>query len=150
MRHIALAALLLFGCASEKPSFEAGQWEFSISMSEGPQRVFWGGGENCIDKAETAELPLMLLGQTALGQCTSSASNYAGGKVSLTASCDGKSAATTMPASTVKLEGTYAPTSFESRVSAQLRADAEVKKLSGTLTARRTGDCSPPRQGNAS
>lgn len=143
-------ALLLAGCSGESPPFQAGEWKFDIDISAEGQRTFWGGGGQCVNQTEAENLTAAILSQTALGQCTSSDSKFAGGKFEVNAACDGKAAATVMPASRVSLRGSYTPTSFEARVSAQLQGGAPVKTMSGSLSARRMGDCPDLQQGNAS
>lgn len=147
---ISALALLLGGCSGESTPFQAGEWKFDIDMSAEGQRTFWGGGGQCVDQKQATNLPAAILSQTALGQCTSSGSKFTGGKLGVSAACDGKAAATVMPASKVSLQGSYTPTSFEGRVSAELQGDAPVKTMSGTLSARRMGDCPDSQQGNAS
>lgn len=151
MRHIALAlTLLLAGCSRQPTPFQAGQWEFDVKTTADGKPAFWGGGGQCISEAEAADLPANILSNTSFGQCTSSSANLSGGKLEISASCDGKTATTTMPASKVTLNASYTPTSFEGRVSAQLKGDTPVQNMSGTLSARRTGECSAPKQGKAS
>lgn len=147
-RPIALV-LLLAGCSAE-PQFQAGRWSYDIETTAEGQRVFWGSGEQCVGQADTADLPAKILGGTAFGNCTTSSSSLKSGKLQISAACDGKSMATTMPESKVSLDGNYAPTNFKASLSARLEADAPVKEMTGTLSARRTGDCSAPQQGNAS
>jgi hypothetical protein len=142
--------LLLAGCSSERASFRAGQWEFSIEASAAGQRVFWGGGGQCVKAMDASELPVTILSGTAFGHCTSTSASFAGGRLSMSATCDGKSAATTMSASKVSLQGTSTESSFESTLSARLEGDSPVKEMSGKLSAHRTGECANPQQVNAS
>lgn len=143
-------ALLLGGCSGDSTPFQPGEWKFDIEMAADGQRTFWGGGGRCVDQEQATNLPAAILSQTALGQCSSSGSKFSSGKLEVSAACDGKAAATVMPASTVSLQGSYTPTRFQGRVSAQLQGDAPVKTMSGTLSARRVGDCPVAQQGNAS
>lgn len=147
---ISALALLLAGCSGDSAPFQPGEWKFDIDMSAEGQRTFWGGGGQCVDRKQATNLPAAILSQTALGQCASSGSKFVGGQFEVGAACDGKAAATVMPASKVFLQGTYTSSSFEGRLSAQLQGDAPVKTMSGSLSARRIGDCPTPKQGNAS
>jgi len=150
MRHIALGALLLFGCASERPPFEAGQWELNFKISEGQTPVFWGGGGNCIDENEAADLPALLLSQTPLGQCTATKADYAGGKLAIELTCDGKSAAGTGPTSRVTLTGPYTASRLDADIIADPEIPGEDRELRGILNTHRVGECAAPDQGNAS
>jgi hypothetical protein len=142
--------LVLAGCSGERAPFQPGQWEFKIETAAEGQRVFWGGGGQCVDRKEAANLPAVILGNTAFGQCTESRSRFAGGKFEVSAACDGKSAATTMPASKVSLQGSSSETTFEAKLSARLEGETPATEISGELSAHRTGDCSESKPGNGS
>lgn len=151
MRLVILTlALMLVGCSEESPRFQPGQWSLSFKISEAQQPVFWGAGANCIDNSEAADLPAIILSQTAFGQCTANRADYKDGKFSLDLTCDGKTQTTTAPMSKVLLKGPYTATRFDSDLTAELEFDGARRQLSGTLSAYRVGACAESRQGNAS
>lgn len=151
MRLVTLTLTLgLVGCAEESPRFQPGQWSLSFKISEGQQPVFWGAGANCIDHSEAAELPAIILSQTAFGQCTSNKADYAEGKLSLDLTCAGKTTTTTAPMSKVSLKGPYTATRFDSDIIAELEFDGAIRQLTGILSAYRVGACAEQLQRNAS
>ncbi len=84
-----------------------------------------------------------ILRTTPLGQCTTVESNYESGKVSVYAHCMGRpgSMIGAMPASRVRMSGTYSGTAINGPLTVELVDEPQSSELTGTLSASRTGDC---------
>ena len=162
-RQLLLAApmALLFACSGSAVSLQPGQWEMTTAMTDvqvpgappamaaqmkqamasRPQTE-----SRCITPEEAANPTrgMMNPGGDAQG-CTFTDQTFAGGVIRMAGSCPAPAGGGSVRTS---LTGTYTATTMEAQIQAEVDAGASAPqgmprniRMSGTMTARRTGDC---------
>lgn len=140
---IATSAISLATCG-QSGVIDPGMWSTEVSLSAGKSELWSTKVERCMDPVANNEDPVTgILRTTPLGQCTAVESDYEGGKVSVLVHCMGRPGAMIggMPESRVRMNGTYSGTAMNGPLTVELVHEPESPKLTGILSARRTGDC---------
>jgi hypothetical protein len=117
-------------------------------MAVGNAELWRTVGERCLYEDEAANPGTGFFKVGPLNHCTVSSSQFADGRFSVEASCpERQSNQSSVPmspdwlASKVAVRGSYARTSMEGTIDAELEDTLEPMRFNGKLTARRTGDC---------
>jgi hypothetical protein len=163
-RHLLWAPplALLFACSGSAVSLQPGQWETttrmtSIEVPGAPEAMVTqmraqlanraDTQSRCITPQEAANPAGNMLNPGGGGQgCTFTDNTFAGGVINVNGSCAGPGGRGSMR---MGLQGSYTATTIEGRVSAEVTAPPgaappgtpQTVRMSGTMTARRTGDC---------
>jgi hypothetical protein len=143
---------LIFACSSNT-SLQPGQWEFTTKMTDievpgAPPAVAAQMKQamassaqtqsRCLTPAEAANPGGSLANPSGSAQgCTFSKQTFAGGTIDVAGTCrapTGGNVETT-------LTGTYTATEINARIGANVTGGPQQMRMSGTMTARRTGDC---------
>jgi uncharacterized protein DUF3617 len=140
---IVIPALAIAACTESSP-IKAGMWQATTELKAGQQLLWTSKVDRCITDPETdAPIPGMV-SASPLGQCQAYESHYDDGHLSVRTACMGRmnSFSQGMDASKVAIDGKYAADRIDAQISVSLDTHPEAARLKGTLTARRTGDCS--------
>ena len=144
MKREAIAALALpiAACSGGSP-IQAGMWQVTTKLKAGQTELWESKVERCITAAEADDPGLSILSGTPLGQCATGQSRYSGGTLSVVGSCLGRMhpMATSATSTSITLNGRYSATSIDGEFSATIATESQASPQSGTMTARRTGDC---------
>jgi len=153
-------AVLLFACSGSSTSLQPGQWEFVSRMTEievpgvpeamaAQMRAAMVNQaqtqSRCITPAEAANPTsgMMNPGGNAQG-CTFSEQVFDGGRIQVAGTCPAPGGQGSVRTS---LNGTYTPTTMETRLEAEVQSPGgppgtpQTVRMTGTMNARRTGDC---------
>lgn len=141
MQRKILLPMLLLGACQQSDGFEAGMWATDVSIAAGGRELWSSKVERCIDPA-SGDPVLGILSATPLGPCTADP-NYPGGTGTTVANCMGRpgSMMGTTPPTRVLVTGSRTATAIDGTIEAELIMEPQSAKLTGKLTARRTGDC---------
>jgi hypothetical protein len=117
-------------------------WTTEVSMAAKAGELWSSKVERCIDPAG-GDAVIGMLTTTPLGPCQAIESGASGGGLPLTAHCMGRpgSMMGAMPQTRVRLHGAQSATAIDGTIDAELVMEPQGPKLTGKLTARRTGDC---------
>lgn len=139
---IATIALALAACSSGTP-IDDGKWQATIELKAGETLLWTSTIERCISEPEADDPGLTILNGTPLGQCVTGHSRYSGGSLSVVGSCLGRMhpMAASATSTSITLNGRYSPTTVDGEFSARIVTEPEASPQSGTVTARRAGDC---------
>lgn len=128
-------------CSADMP-VQPGYWETETRMSAGQMELWRSTLSNCMFDHEAADPGVAILTGTPLGPCETSESRYEGGQILARGTCVSIGRPEWPSVSTrVKLEGRYTTTSMEGRITAEPIGEPWGAPLTGTMSARRTGDC---------
>ena len=153
-------ALLLVACGSQSTTLQPGQWEMTTKMTEVeapgmPEAVLaqmrstmatqTQTRSDCMTQQEASNPAANIVNAgTQSGTCNFTESAFAGGNINVRGTCNGPSGPGSMQMS---ITGTYTETAIDGRISTEMRAPpgmpggAQSIRVSGTLTGRRTGEC---------
>ena len=162
-RHLLLAApmALLFACSGSAVTLQPGQWEMTTTMTDvqvpgAPEAMAAQmkaamasqprTESRCITPEEAANPTRGMMSPSGNAQgCTFTDQTFAGGVIRMAGTCPAPAGGGQVRTS---LEGSYTATTMEARLSAQVDAGASAPpgmprniSMTGTMNARRTGDC---------
>jgi hypothetical protein len=128
-------------CSADMP-VQPGYWETETRISAGQTELWRSTVSNCMFEHEAADPGVAVLTGTPLGQCETGESRYEGGQLLARGTCVSVGRPMQASLSTrVTLEGRYTATSMEGRITAEPIGEPGGAPLTGTMSARRTGDC---------
>ena len=153
----ALPAALLFACSPSAVSLQPGMWETTVTFSSidlpgaPPQELAAMRGmmsrpqtsSRCMTPAEAANPAQQMLNHNDNpNACQFSDSTFAGGTIRVHGTCQAPGRGT----AATSMEGTYTATTIQANVSSEMHAPPgtpgpQTARMSGTLSAHRTGDC---------
>jgi hypothetical protein len=155
-------ALLLAACGSQQGvSLQPGQWEMTTKMTQvdapgmpepllAQMRTQLASQtqtqSDCMTAQEAANPAgnIVNAGTQGGAGCQFSESTFAGGNINVRGTCTGPGGPGSMR---MTLEGTYTATTMDARISTEMQAPpgmpggAQNIRVSGTLTGRRSGEC---------
>jgi hypothetical protein len=160
MKRLMLPALpiaLLFACSPGAVSLQPGMWETTVQFTSidlpgappaqlAAMRAMMGHPQtssSCITPAEAANPTQRMMNPASNGNaCQFSESTFAGGSIRVHGTCQAPGRGT----SQTNMEGSYTATTMTATISSEMHAPAgtpgpQSVRMSGTLSARRTGDC---------
>lgn len=152
-----LPVALLVACSPSAVSLQPGMWETTIQFNSidlpgaPPQelaamRAMMGRPQtssSCMTAAEAANPTQRMMNPASNGNaCQFSESTFAGGTIRVHGTCQAPGRGTAQ----TNMEGTYTATTMQANISSQIQAPPgtpgpQSVSMSGTLSARRTGDC---------
>lgn len=161
MKKLALFAPTLAFCAAcsgSAVSLQPGQWETTIQFSNiempgapeamiGPMRAMMSQPQTrseCMTPEEAANPANKMTNPEGGNQgCQFTENTFAGGTIRIRATCT----APTRGTMTMNMDGSYTATTMQATINQQMQAPPNTPgpqsiRLTGNLTARRTGDCS--------
>ena len=143
MRQVAIAAVLVLVACGKSSQMSAGMWTTEVALSAGQNQLWSSKVERCIDPKSGGDPVMGILSATRLGPCTEVETSSVGGNVSLLAQCMGRSDPMTggMQPTRVRVTGSQTATAIDASIEAELAMEPESPKLTGKLSAHRTGDC---------
>jgi hypothetical protein len=153
----ALPTMLLFACSPSAVSLQPGMWETSVQFSSidvpgappaelAAMRAMMGRPQahsECMTPEQAANPAQRMMNPSSNGNaCQFTDSTFAGGVIRVHGTCQAPGRGT----STTNMEGTYTATTMQATVSSEIHPPAgtpgpQSVRMSGTLSARRTGDC---------
>jgi hypothetical protein len=170
MKKLALFAptlVLCAACSGSAVSLQPGQWETTIQFSSievpgapeaqlAPMRAMMGQPRTvaaCMTPEEAANPTSKMMSQEGAAQnCQYTENVFSGGTIRVHGTCPMPRGGTM----TMNWDGTYTATTMQAQVSQQMQAPPNTPgpqsiRLAGSLTARRTGDCTtaPAAAGNS-
>lgn len=142
MKRLPLAALLLAAACGQSGGVQKGMWSSEVALSAGQTHLWSTKVERCIDPASGDPVTEML-STTPLGPCAAVETSIQGSNLSLLAQCMGHTDPVMggMQSTRVHLSGSQSATAIDASFDAELEMEPGRPKLTGKLTARRTGDC---------
>ena len=157
-RQLLLAApmALLFACSGSAVSLQPGQWETTVRFSDiqapgapeamlVPMRAAMSQPQvnsQCMTPAQAANPAASLANPGGGGACQYSESTFAGGRIKVRGTCQGAGPG----AVSMSMEGSYTATTMQAQVSSEMQMPQGQPgprsiRMSGTLSGRRTGEC---------
>jgi uncharacterized protein DUF3617 len=153
----ALAVVLLVACSPSAVSLQPGMWETTVQFTSidlpgaSPQelaamRAMMGRPQThsqCMTPEQAANPTQRMMNPPGNGNaCRFSESVFAGGTIRVHGSCQAPGRGT----SVTGMEGTYTATTIQATISNEIQGmpgptGPQSARMSGTLSARRTGDC---------
>ena len=161
MKKLALFAptlVLCAACSGSAVSLQPGQWETTIQFSSiempgapeaavAPMRAMMGQPHtqsSCMTAEEAANPTNKMMNPEGAGPqgCTFSENTFAGGTIRVHGSCTPPMGGTMQ----MNMDGSYTATTMQAQITQEMHAPPgrpgpQTIRLSGNLTARRTGDC---------
>ena len=135
---VLVLAGLACGCSGSGDSIQPGNWETKSTLA-GATRTM----TRCIAEPEASDPVEGLVRTATWSQCQIQESRFSGGEISASATCMGYSQ-DVVPRSInrqVSLNGKYTPTSVDASISSTRIDEQNAPAETGTLAARRIGDC---------
>lgn len=126
------------GCSGSGGAIQPGNWETTSTLG-GATRTM----TRCISEPEASDPVDGLLRTATWSQCQVQESRFSGGEISAHATCMGYTQAV-VPSSVstrISLEGRYTATSIDGRISSTRIDQQDATTETGTVAARRIGDC---------
>jgi hypothetical protein len=154
----ALPIALLFACSPSAVSLQPGMWETTVQFTSidvpgaPPQQLaamrasMMGHPQtnsSCMTAAEAANPTQRMMNPSSNGNaCQFSESTFAGGTIRVHGTCQAAGRGTQQ----MGMEGTYTATTIQATISSEITPPPgtpgpQAAHMSGTLSARRTGDC---------
>jgi hypothetical protein len=128
-------------CSADMP-VQPGYWETETRMNAGQMELWRSTLSKCLFDDEAANPGVAILTGTPLGPCETGESRYEGGQILARGTCVSIGRPEWPSVSTrVTLEGRYTTSGMEGRITAEPIGDSDRVPMTGTMTARRTGDC---------
>jgi hypothetical protein len=147
-QFVAAAMLALAGCGGPSGPIQPGMWETTMTMAAGNSELWSSTIGRCIYDEEAANPGSGFFKGGQLRDCQTTQSSFSGGEFSVEATCpERQSVQANVPmtpdwlASKVAIKGKYTSTAISGTLSAELLDTLEPMHFTGTLNARRTGDC---------
>ena len=160
MKRVVLPALpvaLLFACSPSAVSLQPGMWETTVQFTSidvpgappaqiAAMRAMMSQPQShseCMTPEQAANPTQRMMNPGSDGNaCQFTDSTFAGGTIRVHGTCQ----APTRGTSVTSMEGTYTATTIQATVSSEIHPPAGTQgpqsvRMSGTLSARRTGDC---------
>lgn len=153
----ALPVMLLCACSPSAVALQPGMWETTVQFNSidmpgaSPQelaamRAMMGRPQttsSCMTQAEAANPTQRMMNPSSNGNaCRFSESTFSGGTIRVHGSCQ----APGRPTSRTNMDGSYTATTIQAAISSEMQAPPgrpgpRSARMSGTLSAHRTGDC---------
>ena len=160
MKRLVLPALpvaLLFACSPSAVSLQPGMWETTVQFTSidvpgappaqlAAMRTMMSQPQThseCMTPEEAANPAQRMMNPGSNGNsCQFTDSTFAGGTIRVHGTCQAPGRAT----SVTNMEGTYTATTIQATISSEGHPPAgtagpQTVRMSGTISARRTGDC---------
>lgn len=162
MKRLVLLApcVLLFACSGSSNSLQPGQWEFTTRMTNvevpgvpeavaAQMRAAMANQtqtqSRCITPEEAANPTAGMMNPSGSASgCTFTDQVFEGGRIQVAGTCPAPGGAGNVRTS---LTGSYTPTTMETQLQAEVQSTGgppgtpQTVRMTGTMNARRTGDC---------
>lgn len=151
-RLVLLAPLALLACSGSSSTIQPGQWEMTTrfttveapGMPEAALKAMQSQAgqaqtqSSCITPEQAANPAGDIMKSGAGGQgCTARDSTFSGGNISVHMTCPGPGGGSM----NLAWEGHYTATTMEGQFTTELQGGPQTMRMVGTMTGRRTGDC---------
>lgn len=148
MRRLLIVTALLAGSCQDKDSIKPGMWSSTVTIMAGKEELGSASLDRCVSSPDASELAFGSLRTGSFQDCAVTQSSAAGGQFTVAAHCPARTSSMAdvpmMPpwmASNVTLTGKYTADTMTGAMTAEIEDTLEPMKFTGSLTARRKGDC---------
>ena len=150
--------LLIAACSGGSDTLQPGQWETTVQIANvevpgAPPEVAEQMAmllrqaqteSHCLTPEQAADPTAGMANPTGRAEgCTFSERTFSGGRIHVVSSCPAPAGQGEVRST---LEGTYTPTNMEAQMNVEgpsgMPGTQQTVRLTGTMTSRRTGDCS--------